>query len=88
MRKKNSPQYLCFRHAVLMDRMAYNKDGGIFGGFFSADWMRAISYKHAQVSTIPNQEKWVMGFLERHTDRKWVNLLQYLRNLNSRYNNV
>ena len=40
MRKK-SARMICFPSAVLMDRMAYNNDGGIFAGFFSADWMRA-----------------------------------------------
>lgn len=72
-----------------MDRMAFNKDGGIFAGFFSIDWMRALSYKHANVLPITaTLQTLKMGVLERGTDRKWINLLVYLRAIKRRFGNV
>ena len=87
MRKK-SARMICFPSAVLMDRMAYNNDGGIFAGFFSADWMRAVSYKHASILPIIKRQKLELGILERHTDRKWINLPLYLRNLHKHFDSV
>ena len=45
LRKHRAPQYLCFPSAVLMDRMAYNKDGGIFAGFFSGSFVWAYQQR-------------------------------------------
>lgn len=80
---------LCFRSVTLMDRMAYNKDGGIFAGFFSADWMRALSYKAVNVPSLhvlPKQLR--MGVLERSLDRRWVDLPRYLRTIDRRFGDV
>lgn len=68
--------------------MAYNKDGGIFAGFFSADWMRALSYKHARVEQVERNKQLVLGILERSTDRKWVRLPRYIKVLESRFQEV
>ena len=87
MRKK-SARMICFPSAVLMDRMAYNNDGGIFAGFFSADWMRAVSYKYATIPAINKQQKFELGILERHTDRKWINLPLYLKHLHKHFDSV
>ena len=89
LRKHHAPQYLCFHSAALMDRMAYNKDGGIFAGFFSDDWMRALSYEYAQVETVGSvQQKVHLSVVERFVDRKWVKLPRYLRAINSRFADV
>ena len=89
LRKHRAPQYLCFPSAVLMDRMAYNKDGGIFAGFFSDDWMRAVSYKYAQVEAVGVvQQKVHLSVVERFVDRKWVKLPRYLRAINNRFADV
>ena len=89
LRRHGVPKLLCFRSVTLMDRMAYNKDGGIFAGFFSADWMRALSYKAANVPSLhvlPRQLR--MGVLERSLDRRWVNLPRYLRAIDRRFGDV
>ena len=75
-----------------MDRMAYNKDGGIFAGFFSADWMRALSYKLANVTDrevrYGRDQRIRLGVLERTVDRKWVKLKWYLKHLQNRLGEV
>lgn len=44
--------------------------------FFSIDWMRALSYKHANVRPMTvTLQTLKMGVLERGADRKWINLL-------------
>ena len=89
LRKHNRPTYLCFRRVTLLDRMAFNKDGGIFAGFFSIDWMRALSYKHANVRPMTvTLQTLKMGVLERGADRKWINLLMYLRAIKIRFGDV
>ena len=75
-----------------MDRMAYNKDGGIFAGFFSADWMRGLSYKLANVTDLEvrygRSQRIRLGVLERSVDRKWVKLKWYLKHLKNRLGEV
>ena len=75
-----------------MDRMAYNKDGGIFAGFFSADWMRALSYKLANVTQkevrYRRDQKIRLGILERKVDRKWIRLKWYMKQLEKQLGNV
>lgn len=89
LRKYKRPTYLCFRRVTLMDRMAFNKDGGIFAGFFSIDWMRALSYKHAAVPSMTvTIQTLKMGILERTADRKWVNLPMYLQAIKTCFGDV
>ena len=88
LRRHKAPTFLCFRQVVLMDRMAFNKDGGIFAGFFSADWMRALSYKHAGLFGRAPLTPLRMGVLERSTDRKWIDLQSYLRAIQAAFGEV
>lgn len=88
LRRFNSPRFLCFRSAALMDRQAYNKDGGIFTGFFSADWMRALSYKYAQVLPSDVQPIPHLSVVERSRTRLWYKLPLYLRAIDRRFAGV
>jgi hypothetical protein len=89
LRSNKNPRYLCFPTATLMDRMAYNKDGGIFAGFFSDDWMRAQSYKLANVQELHKESQILtLGVLERRADRRWENLNRYLAHIKSFYGSV
>lgn len=64
---------LCFKSITLMDRMQYNRDGGIFGGFFSVDWIRSLSYKHAKIDLIPVvPQKLRVALVYRKGSREWV----------------
>lgn len=88
-RRFHSPRFLCFHGATLMDRMAYNKDGGIFAGFFSADWMRALSYKYALVlAAAPAQPAPHLSIVERFATRRWRKLPLYIHAIERRFAGV
>lgn len=88
-RRFHSPRFLCFHGAALMDRMAYNKDGGIFAGFFSADWMRALSYKYALVlAAAPAQPAPHLSIVERFATRRWRKLPLYVHAIERRFAGV
>ena len=50
--------------------------------------MRAVSYKYATIPAINKQQKFELGILERHTDRKWINLPLYLKHLHKHFDSV
>lgn len=69
--------------------MAYNSDGGIFGGFLPQDLMRGISYKRAKISLrVFNSKAWNLLFLERQRDRKWLRKREYLNHLRRHFGSV
>ena len=59
--------------------MAYNRDGGIFGGFSPGDLMRGMSYKHSGLNLL---------FLNRRATRRWLYKYKYLRLLNHNFSDV
>ena len=69
--------------------MAYNSDGGIFGGFLPQDLMRGMSYKQAR---IPSRKfyshPWNLLFLERQRDRRWLQKREYLNHLRCHFGPV
>ena len=69
--------------------MAYNFDGGIFGGFLPQDLMRGKSYKQAGIhSRRFCSQHWSLLFLERQRDRKWLRKREYLSHLQRRFGSV
>lgn len=58
--------------------MAYNKDGGLFGGFFPQDMVRGVSYRYASVQPKSHQSIELL-FLERSRGRKWMRKQTYLK---------
>lgn len=69
--------------------MAYNNDGGIFGGFTPGDLMRGISYKLSGLkSRSMNWNHMNLLFLNRRGTRRWVYKYKYLRLLSDHFSNV
>ena len=69
--------------------MAYNSDGGIFGGFLPQDLMRGMSYKQAKVPSRKfYSHSWNLLFLERQRDRKWLRKHEYINHLRRHFEPV
>ena len=69
--------------------MAYNRDGGIFGGFGPGDLMRGISYKHSGLSSRSIEwNRLNLLFLNRRNTRRWLFKHRYLQLISHRFPNV
>ena len=69
--------------------MAYNRDGGIFGGFSPGDLMRGVSYKHSGLKSRSIEwNRLNLLFLNRHATRRWLYKYKYLRLLNNNFSEV
>lgn len=74
----------------MIDRLAYNEDGGVFGGFFSQDLMRSKAYKYAGVSGKRGSLKDGVPvlFLDRKDQRRFIKVRTYLNNTMNYFGNV
>lgn len=74
----------------MIDRLAYNKDGGVFGGFFSQDLMRSRAYKYAGISG--KRESFKDGvpvmFLDRRDSRSFRKADLYKASIKKYFGNV
>lgn len=79
-------QVTCYRHLLFLDRLNYLQNGGLLGGFRSADTVRALAYHQFHVSPPSSLSALV---LHRSGSRAWKSrnqILQLVRRIALQFN--